>query len=85
MVDENHGKKLTDNKGGLDYNLDLSKRQANAVVQALATDFQIAHDRLKAMGVASLSPVSSKKARRAAPRTGGWRWSSSSRSSSCRS
>jgi OmpA-OmpF porin, OOP family len=49
----------TDNKGGLDYNLDLSKRRANAVVQALATDYQIARDRLTAMGVASLSPVSS--------------------------
>jgi outer membrane protein OmpA-like peptidoglycan-associated protein len=49
----------TDNKGGLDYNLDLSKRRANAVVQALATDFQIARDRLTPMGVASLSPVSS--------------------------
>lgn len=47
----------TDNAGGLDYNMDLSKRRANAVVQALATDFQITPDRLTPMGVASLSPV----------------------------
>ncbi|NCC26569.1 MAG: DUF4892 domain-containing protein [Gammaproteobacteria bacterium] len=49
----------TDNRGGLDYNLDLSKRRANAVAQALTTDFRIARDRLTPMGVASLSPVSS--------------------------
>lgn len=49
----------TDNRGGLDYNMDLSKRRANAVVQALATDFQISPNRLKPMGVASLSPVAS--------------------------
>ena len=49
----------TDNRGGLDYNMDLSKRRANDVVRALATDFRIARDKLTSMGVASLSPVSS--------------------------
>lgn len=49
----------TDNRGGLDYNMDLSKRRANAVVQALATDFRIARDRLTPMDAASLSPVAS--------------------------
>jgi OmpA-OmpF porin, OOP family len=49
----------TDSVGGFEFNLDLSKRRAEAVVAALAKDFGIAADRLAAHGVAYLSPVAS--------------------------
>jgi outer membrane protein OmpA-like peptidoglycan-associated protein len=49
----------TDNRGNLDYNMDLSKRRAEAVVEALADDYQITRSRLTPMGVASLAPVAS--------------------------
>jgi outer membrane protein OmpA-like peptidoglycan-associated protein len=47
----------TDNKGTLDYNLDLSLRRAQAVVAALTSDFDVARNRLEARGVGFLSPV----------------------------
>jgi outer membrane protein OmpA-like peptidoglycan-associated protein len=47
----------TDNVGGYDTNLGLSKRRAEAVVTALAKEFGIAADRLTANGVAYLAPV----------------------------
>lgn len=47
----------TDNVGGFDSNLGLSKRRAEAVVAALSKDFGIAADRLTANGVAYLAPV----------------------------
>ncbi|QRY80026.1 DUF4892 domain-containing protein [Pseudomonas sp. PDNC002] len=49
----------TDNTGSLDGNLDLSKRRADAVVQALGSGYGVAAERLAAYGVASLSPVAS--------------------------
>jgi len=47
----------TDSQGGLDANLALSRRRAEAVVDALRTRYGIAASRLQGHGVASLSPV----------------------------
>ncbi len=47
----------TDNVGGFDVNLALSKRRAEAVVAALVTDHGVAAGRLTANGVANLAPV----------------------------
>lgn len=49
----------TDNVGSLDSNMKLSKDRANAVVKTLTGKHGIAAARLKAFGMASLSPVSS--------------------------
>ena len=49
----------TDNVGGFDANLGLSKRRAEAVAAALTRDFGVARERLTANGVASLAPVQS--------------------------
>ena len=47
----------TDNIGGDAYNLDLSKRRAAAVKQALVTRYHIAADRLSTNGFGSSSPI----------------------------
>ncbi len=47
----------TDNVGAFDYNIDLSKRRAAAVVAALAKRFQLPADRLKSAGVGMVSPT----------------------------
>ena len=47
----------TDNIGGDAYNLDLSKRRAAAVKQALVTRYHIAPDRLSADGFGASSPI----------------------------
>lgn len=47
----------TDNVGGYDFNLSLSKRRAEAVVAALAREYGIAGHRLTPNGVAYLAPV----------------------------
>ena len=49
----------TDMSGGLDHNMDLSKRRATAVVEALVTGHGIAAGRLTARGVGPLVPVGS--------------------------
>ncbi|PMR68878.1 OmpA family protein [Halomonas heilongjiangensis] len=49
----------TDNQGSLDYNLELSQRRANAVVEALGALDGIDAARLDARGVASLAPIAS--------------------------
>ncbi|WP_051202865.1 OmpA family protein [Desulfovibrio aminophilus] len=49
----------TDNQGGLDYNLKLSHRRAEAVAAALAKDFGVASGRMSAKGLANLAPVAS--------------------------
>ena len=49
----------TDNQGGLDSNIALSKRRAEAVNAALANQHGIAAARLSAFGVADLAPVAS--------------------------
>ncbi|MGE5385482.1 MAG: OmpA family protein [Betaproteobacteria bacterium] len=52
----------TDNQGKLDYNLSLSQRRAEAVVNVLAGDYKIARNRLVGKGVANLAPVASNQA-----------------------
>lgn len=47
----------TDDRGALDHNLDLSRRRARAVVQALESRYHIAASRLDARGVGPLAPV----------------------------
>lgn len=47
----------TDSAGALDYNLNLSRQRAQAVVNALVKDYGIAADRLSAHGVGPLSPA----------------------------
>ncbi len=66
LLQENKGLKLyvvghTDNVGGLDYNMKLSKARADAVMKELVTKYKIAPDRLKAYGVGSLAPVATNK------------------------
>ena len=47
----------TDNGGSLDYNLDLSRRRAKAVVDALVADYSVAANRLGSGGVGYLAPA----------------------------
>ena len=49
----------TDDQGGYDYNMDLSKRRAAAVVKELVERLGVDSKRLKAAGVGYLSPVAS--------------------------
>ena len=49
----------TDNQGGLEMNMDLSMRRANAVVQALSSKYGVAVARLKALGDGPSAPVAS--------------------------
>ncbi len=48
----------TDNKGKFDYNVDLSKRRAAAVVKELTTKYGVSPNRLSPDGVGPLAPVS---------------------------
>jgi len=52
----------TDNIGALAGNLDLSKRRAASVVQALTTQYAISADRLLAFGAGPFSPVATNDA-----------------------
>uniref|UniRef100_A0A7C2VEK9 DUF4892 domain-containing protein n=1 Tax=Hydrogenobacter sp. TaxID=2152829 RepID=A0A7C2VEK9_9AQUI len=47
----------TDNVGKLEYNMELSKKRAEAVVKELVEIYGIRQDRLKAFGVGPLAPV----------------------------
>jgi len=51
----------TDNIGSLEYNMDLSKRRAEAVIKELVEKYGIEKERLKGFGVGPLSPVASNK------------------------
>lgn len=51
----------TDNQGSLDSNIALSKRRAESVNAALASQYGVASQRLSAFGVADLAPVASNK------------------------
>ncbi|UTW00999.1 OmpA family protein [Marinomonas rhizomae] len=51
----------TDDKGSAEYNLDLSKRRADAVVKALIADYGISKTRLIAQGVGPYSPAATNK------------------------
>src|SRR5215216_4742854 len=49
----------TDNQGTYDYNLDLSRRRAEAVAAELVKSFRVGQTRLKTSGVGFLAPVGS--------------------------
>jgi outer membrane protein OmpA-like peptidoglycan-associated protein len=49
----------TDNQGAYDYNLDLSRRRAEAVAAELVKSYRIAQTRLRTAGVGFLAPVGS--------------------------
>ncbi len=51
----------TDNQGTLEYNLDLSKRRAEAVKAALVQDYSIDANRLSSWGVGYLSPIATNR------------------------
>ena len=51
----------TDNQGKYEHNKSLSENRAFAVIQALKEKFKIKGKRLKAIGVADVSPVASNK------------------------
>jgi outer membrane protein OmpA-like peptidoglycan-associated protein len=51
----------TDNTGKFAYNMSLSERRAQAVAKAMQEDFDIAPDRLAAVGVGPLAPINSNK------------------------
>jgi outer membrane protein OmpA-like peptidoglycan-associated protein len=51
----------TDNKGTLEYNEDLSKRRAVAVVNELSSKHDIAEDRMVPIGAGLISPVATNK------------------------
>lgn len=64
LLREDSGLKLyvvghTDNVGGFDYNMNLSRQRAEAVVKELLSKYKIAPDRLRAGGVGPLAPVTS--------------------------
>lgn len=47
----------TDNQGGFDYNIDLSRRRADAVVKALAAAYKVDPKRMKAAGAGMIAPA----------------------------
>ncbi len=49
----------TDSQGAFDYNLDLSRRRAEAIAQELVKTYRIAQPRLRTAGVGLLAPVGS--------------------------
>ena len=49
----------TDSQGTFDYNMDLSRRRAEAIAAELGTRYGIARTRLRAAGVGFLAPVGS--------------------------
>ncbi len=49
----------TDDKGALDYNVDLSRRRAEAVATALSEDYGVAAGRLTPLGVGPAAPTAS--------------------------
>lgn len=49
----------TDNIGGLDYNMELSRRRAENVAKELVEKYGIQRERLKTFGVGPLAPIAS--------------------------
>jgi OOP family OmpA-OmpF porin len=49
----------TDNQGAYEYNLDLSRRRAEAIAAELVKNFRIAQPRLRTAGLGFLAPVGS--------------------------
>ena len=64
----------TDNQGKPDYNLDLSRRRAVAVVRELTSKYGISADRLSRLAAVSTRPSHRMIRRMAKRRTGGWSW-----------
>ncbi|HZX83541.1 MAG TPA: OmpA family protein, partial [Reyranella sp.] len=52
----------TDNQGGFDYNIELSRRRADAVVKALAVTYKIDPKRLRAAGAGMIAPTAANDA-----------------------
>jgi OOP family OmpA-OmpF porin len=52
----------TDNQGGFDYNVDLSRKRADAVVKALVTTQKIDAKRLRAAGAGMIAPAAANDA-----------------------
>lgn len=52
----------TDNQGGFDYNIELSRRRADAVVKALAVTWKIDPKRLRAAGAGMIAPTAANDA-----------------------
>jgi OOP family OmpA-OmpF porin len=64
LLEQNPGLNLyvvghTDNVGKIDYNMQLSKARAEAVVKALVEKYGVSQSRLDAYGVGPLAPVAS--------------------------
>jgi OmpA-OmpF porin, OOP family len=62
MLKETRGKKFlivghTDNQGGLEYNSSLSKRRAEAVVNALKKQYEVNGELIVPVGVGMVAPV----------------------------
>lgn len=51
----------TDNVGEFNYNMNLSKARADAVVKKLVSDYGVSATRLKSQGIGPLAPVGSNK------------------------
>jgi outer membrane protein OmpA-like peptidoglycan-associated protein len=51
----------TDGRGGLDYNVSLSQRRAEAVARTLATKYKIDPKRLTSRGLGPLAPLASNR------------------------
>ena len=51
----------TDNVGLLEFNLSLSQRRADAVVNILLSEYGVDNKRLHSAGIGPLSPVASNK------------------------
>ena len=49
----------TDNQGSYDYNMDLSRRRADAVANSLSADYGANSSRLRSAGVGYLAPAAS--------------------------
>jgi OmpA-OmpF porin, OOP family len=49
----------TDSQGTFDYNMDLSRRRADAVAAELARSYKIANTRLRTAGIGFLAPIGS--------------------------
>ncbi len=62
----------TDSVGELATNVDLSRRRANAVVQALTTKYGVGTDRLRPDGVEQLAPVASNDSEEGRAKTVAW-------------
>ncbi len=52
----------TDNQGAFDYNVDLSRRRADAVVKALSATYKVDPKRLRAAGAGMIAPAAANDA-----------------------